>query len=216
MRRNEISQRAIQILAHLLDLVSRDAGYRIHGARGWATAHGVEEGVSTWSVAETLAEQAQCGRAMRVDVRAPGDAKPVWAYRITQKGVDALAEAVGTVPAGIDPPEGDRGAAVWIREGAWVALLALRSAVKNPPKHEKVWIVRESGWRSSRQLTRHVELEDEAAGLSPGRSFFSEDLSWLARVGFAERQVVAKTHVYRVTPAGLAVQRLEWKEPAYA
>ena len=213
MRRNEISSRAIRVLAHLLELVSRDAGYLIHGVRGWSTARGVEEGLSTWSASEVLAAQAQCGRAMRVDVRAPGDAKPVWAYRITQKGLDALAAAVGTAPAGIDPPRGDRGAAVWIPEGSWVALLALRSAVENPPKHEKIWIVGESGWRSSRQLTRLVEQEDEEAGLSPGRCFFSEDLGWLVRLGFADQRVVGKTHIYRLSPAGAAVHRLDWKGP---
>ena len=71
MRKNQIPARAIRALTYLLELVSRDAGYLIHGVRGWATARGVEEGLSTWSASEVLAAQAQCGRAMRVDVRAP-------------------------------------------------------------------------------------------------------------------------------------------------
>lgn len=168
--------------------------------------------MATWSASELMAGQAASGRVTRVDVRAPGDPRPVWVYRITQKGMDALAAAVGTAPAGMDPPQGEKGAAVYIREGAWVALCALRSAVESPPKREKTWIAGEWGWRSSRQLTHLVEKEDEEAGLSPGRVFFSEDLAWLARVGFAERNVIEKTHIYRLTPAGAAVQCLDWKE----
>jgi hypothetical protein len=213
MKRNGISHRAVRTLTYLLELVARDAGYLIHGVRGWATAWAVEDGVATWSASELMAGQAACGRMTRVEVGVPGDAKSVWAYRITRKGIDALAAAAGTALAGIDPPQGEKGPAVYIRDGAWVALVALRSVVENPPKWEKTWIPGQTGWRASRELTRLVEKEDDAAGLSPGRSIFSEDLSWLARVGFAERQVVAKTHIYQVTPAGLAVQRLEWKEP---
>lgn len=212
MRRNEIPRRAIRVLTYLLELASRESGYRIHGVRGWATARDVEEGISTWSVSEVLSAQVQSGRVIRADVGASGDAKPVWAYRINQKGVDVLAAAVGTAAAGIDPPSGDRGAAVHIREGAWVALSALRNAMDNPPKHERIWVLGQSGWRSSRELTRLVEREDEEAGLSPGRCFFSEDLAWLVRIGYAEQKVVAKTHIYRLTPAGASVQRLEWKE----
>jgi hypothetical protein len=216
MRQNEISHRAIRALTYLLELVAREAGYLVHGVRGWATAWAVEEEMSTWSSSELMGGQAACGRATRADVRAPGDAKAVWAYRITQKGIDAVAAAVGTSPAGIDPPGGEKGSAVYIRDGAWVALCALRSVVESPPKWEKIWIVGESGWQSSRQLTRLVELEDEKDGLSPGRSFFSEDLAWLARVGYAERRVIEKTHIYRVTPTGAAAQRLDWKEPGDA
>jgi hypothetical protein len=139
MRRNEISHRAIRALAYLLELASRDAGYRVHGVCGWATAPDIEQGIGTWSASELMAAQVSSGRVTRVDVRAKGDARPVWVYRITQKGVDVLAAAVGTGPAGIDPPQGEPGAAVWIREGAWVALIALRSAAINPPKHEKIW-----------------------------------------------------------------------------
>lgn len=216
MRRNEISRRAIRVLTYLLELTSRESGYRIHGVRGWGTARDVEEGTSTWSVSEVLSAQVQSGRAIRVDVRTPGDTKPVWAYRINQKGADVLAAAVGIAPAGIDSPSGDRGAAVYIREGAWVALSALRSATDNPPKHEKVWVVGQSGWRSSRELTRLMEREDEEAGLSPGRCFFSEDLAWLVRIGYAQQKVVAKTHIYRLTPSGASAQRLDWKEPGDA
>jgi hypothetical protein len=216
MKKHEISPRAIRALTYLLELVSRDAGYLVHGVRGWATAWAVEEAMSTWSASELMAGQAECGRMVRVDVRVPGDAKAVWAYRITQKGIDALAAVVGTAPVGIDPPWSERGAAVYIGDGAWVALGALRSVVENPQKWEKFWIVGETGWRSSRELTRLVELEDEEDGRSPGRTFFSEHLAWLARVGLADRRVVAKTHIYRVTPAGLAVQRLDWKEASDA
>ncbi len=134
MRRNEISRQAIRVLTYLLELASRESGYRVHGVRGWGTARDVEDGISTWSVSEVLSAQVQSGRVTRVDVRAPGDAKPVWACRINQKGVDVLAVAMGTAPAGIDSPSGDRGAAVYIREGAWVALSALRNAADQPPE----------------------------------------------------------------------------------
>jgi hypothetical protein len=213
MRRNEISSRAIRALTYLLELVARDAGYLVCGVRGWATAWAVEDGMGTWSASELVAAQAECGRVTRVDVRVPGDARPVWAYRIAQKGVDALAAAAGTAPAGIDPPQQDPGPAVHIREGPWVALCALRSAVENPSKWEKTWVAGQTGWQASRELTRLVEKEDEEAGLSPGRSFLSEDLAWLARVGYATRKVVAKTHIYRVTESGMKAKRLDWKDP---
>ncbi len=35
--------------------------------------------------------------------------------------------------------------------------------------------------------------------MSPGRCFFSEDLAWLVRIGYAEQKVVAKTHIDRLT-----------------
>jgi hypothetical protein len=216
MRRNEISDRAIRALTYLLELLCREAGYLVHGVRGWATAWDVEDGMATWSASELMAGQAACGRVTRVDVRAPGELRPVWAYRIDQKGVDALAAAVGVTPAGIDPPQGERGPAVYIREGPWVALCALRSVAENPPERERVWVAGESGWRSSRELTRLVEKEDEAAGLTPGRSFLSEHLAWLVRLGFSDQRVVEKTHIYRLTPAGAAVERLDWKEPGNA
>lgn len=216
MRRNEISNQAIRALSFLLELVARDAGYLVHGVRGWAIAWAVEEAMSTWSASELMAGQAECGRVTRVDVRVPGDAKATWAYRITQKGIDALAAAVGAAPAGIDPPRSEKGPAVYVQDGAWVALCTLRSVVENPPKWEKIWVVGQTGWRSSRELTRLVELEDEEAGRSPGRTFFSEHLAWLVRVGFADRQVVAKTHVYHVTEAGMKVERLDWKEASDA
>jgi hypothetical protein len=213
MRRNDLPQRAIRALTYLLELLSRDAGYLVHGVRGWATAQDVEDGTATWSASELMSGQAACGRVTRVDVRAPRDAKPVWVYRVTQKGVDALAVAVGTAPAGIDLPQGDPGSAVLIREGAWLALSALRSVAERPAAGEKMWVVGQSGWRSSQDLTRLVEKEGEETGLSPGRCFFSEDLAWLVRLGFASQQVVGKTHIYRLTSAGAAVQRLDWREP---
>lgn len=216
MRKNEITQRAVRALTYLLELLSRDAGYLVHGVRGWATACDVEDGVATWSASELMAGQAACARVTRVDVRAPGERRPVWVYRINQKGVDALAAAVGVTPAGIDPPQGGRGPAVYIREGPWVALCALRSVAENPPKWERLWVVGESGWRSSRELTRLVEKEDEAASLSPGRSFLSEHLAWLVRLGLSDQRVVEKTHIYRLTRAGAAVERLDWKEPGDA
>jgi hypothetical protein len=74
-------------------------------------------------------------------------------------------------------------------------------------------VVGQSGWRSSRELTRIVENEDEKAGLILGRCFFSEDLAWLVRLGYAEQRVVEKTHIYRLTAAGAKVERLEWREP---
>jgi hypothetical protein len=163
-----------------------------------------------------MSGQNACSRVTRVDVRVQGEARPAWVYRIVQRGVDALAAAVGTAPAGIDPPREELADAVYIRSGAWIALSALRSVATIPPHREKIWVEGQSGWRPSWELTRLVEREDEAAGLSPRRSFLSEDLGWLVRVGYAERQVVDSTHVYRLTPRGAAAQRLEWKEPGNA
>jgi hypothetical protein len=204
----------VHALTYLLELAASDAGYLLHGVRGWALARDVEEGMATWSAAELMAGQAECGRATRVDVRAPGEPRAVWVYRISQRGIDDLAAAVGTVPAGIDPPRAKRGPGVYIRFGAWVALSTLRAVAEKPMAWERVWVEGERGWKSSLELNRLVEAEDQAAGVSPVRTFLSEDLAWLVRLGLVERRVLGRTHVYRITPAGAALKRLEWRFPS--
>jgi hypothetical protein len=209
------SEPAIRALVFLLELAARDAGYLVRGVRGWASPQDVEEALGLWGSSELLSAQVQRGRAIREDVRAPGDTRPTYVYRISQKGIDVLAEAVGTAPAGIDEPR-HKPSGVWLREGVQVALDALRSVAESPDPRARVWIVGEVGWTSSPELKRILAKQDEDAGRSPGRTFLSEDLRWLVRLGYAEERIVGRNHVYRITRAGLELKVLEWREPADA
>ncbi|HEX2079565.1 MAG TPA: hypothetical protein VHG08_17700 [Longimicrobium sp.] len=205
---------AIRALAYLTELAAREAGYLVHGVRGWATAREIETALKTWGTGDLMRVQAERGRAIRDDVRAPGEPKAVWAYRITRKGIEALAATVGAAPAGINDPRDANTEGVVLRDGVAVALDALRSAAAQPAVRQREWVDGEAGWWSSRELATLLEQQDEVAGRSPGRTFLSEDLRWLVQLGYAERRVIdGKTHVYRITERGLSLKRLEWHSP---
>jgi hypothetical protein len=210
--RNPPSHPAIRILAYLLELAAREGGYRVRGTRGWATAHEIEEALGTWGTPELMRAQAERQRVLSVDVRAPGESKAAFVYRIARRGVEVLAGAVGASPAGFSDPEHGAEKGVWLRDGVRVALEALRSAATDPRVEPREWAAGEPGWRTSRELTRMLEREDEAAGRSPACGFLSEDLQWLVRMGYADRRTSGKTHVYRVTPRGLDLEVLDWRD----
>ncbi len=212
MKKKTLPFPAAQALMYLLDLAAHGAGYCVRGTSGWATAADVERGARIWSAGEVLRAQAQRGRVLREDVRVCGETGPRWVYRLAQAGVDALAEAVGVWPVTIRNPGVQSESRVLIPEGCVVALEALRAAAQPGVSGRHVWFEGEPEWRSSRELTTELAREDEAAGRSY-RWFTSEDLAWLVSRGLAEPCIVGRrTPVYRITPAGLQVQWLEWRD----
>lgn len=171
----------------------------MHGVWGWATPQDVDDALGMWGTPEIMRAQAERQRVHRVDVRAPGETQPRWIYRISQKGADVLAQAVGATSASVSEPR-PRKSGVWLREGVEVALDALRSAAE---------LSGGRGWRSTSQLKRVIAKEDSDSGRTPGRTFLSEDIAWLVRLGYAEKRIVRRTHVYRVTQAGLDLKLLD-------
>lgn len=203
---------ALTALAWLLDLAAQRAGFTVHGLPGWASAEHVESAVREWGTGELLRTQAKKGRVLQHDARALGERRPVWVYRISQQGMDALAQTLGISPAGVqDSAVGERVGPL-VRESAQHALGALRAALDPDAKSGREWVRGEVGWRSSREITDQMAREDEAAGRRY-RWFTTDDLRWLIRLGFAEGRVVGRTHVYRLTPVGAALEPLAWREP---
>lgn len=209
---------AVAALTWLLDLAAQGAGLKVRGVRGWATAEHISAAVRGWGTPELMRSQWQRGRVLRQDVRAPGDGKPTWVYRISQRGVDLLGTVAGVAPAGIREPrvDPDLETRVYLRDGPAAALDALRLAAAGKAVRPREWVTGESGWRPSWELGILLEQEDVSRRRTPGRTYLSEDMKWLVRLGLAEQEIVEKTHIYRITPIGSAVQRLDWKEPGNA
>lgn len=213
MKRTALAYSTVRVLFHLLELAAQNAGFRVRGVWGWATAADVERGAKVWGAGELLRTQVQRGRVLREDVRVHGGARPQWVYRVSQAGLDALAEAVGVWPVAISGPRLDREDRVLLSDGCVVAVEALRYSAAAAAPGRRSWIEGEPEWRSSRQLTDEIAHLDELAA-RPYRWFTSEDLGWLVAQGLVERRVIAdRAHVYRLTPAGQRVQWLEWRDP---
>lgn len=121
-----------------------------------------------------------------------------------------LAAALGTSPLSLPDPADAHEERVLLRESVRHAIEGLRSALAPETQPRRVWVQGEMGWRSSREVTAAMAKEDEAAGRTY-RWFTSDELKWLVRLGYAEERIVRSVHVYRLTPAGAALQPLEWK-----
>jgi hypothetical protein len=133
-------------------------------------------------------------------------------YRISQRGVDVLARAVGVWAARIREPDPRTPKGVLLADGAAAALDALRAAAM--PELALGADIDHGGahWVSARELRKVLERVDEAAERPP-RWFLSEDLQWLVRHSLTEERVLGRPHLYRITPAGGVVQPLEWVDP---
>jgi hypothetical protein len=70
----------------------------------------------------------------------------------------------------------------------------------------------ETGWCSAREISRAWKKAANESGAAE-LYFVTDDMQWLGRNGFAEHQVVNRVYVYRLTPAGAALQALAWREP---
>jgi hypothetical protein len=207
-----LSLPAAKVLLYLVELLARGGGYRLRGVHGWADPGEIERHSRTWAVSDLMRTQVRRGRVLAHDARPPGENRPLWLYRISQAGVDCLAESVGVWPAGVREPHPGGDPHVFLREGpvrAWQALV-LASNPCVPCTRE--WVAEEPGWRSARELNALLASEDEAAGRT-GRSFWSEDLRWMLTHRFADERVVERTHVYKLTEAGARLRPLEWQDP---
>lgn len=203
----------IRVLAWLLDLAAQRAGFTVRGQPGWASADEIEAGARTWGTSELMRAQAKRGRVLEHDARAPGEVRPQWLYRISQRGVDELACALGVGSASMGNPERRTEPRIFLRESTQHAIQGLCAALDPAAKPRRVWVPGQVGWRSSRELTAEMAREDEAVGRAY-RWFTSEDLGWLVRLSFVEKRVVGRTHIYRLLPAGAELKPLEWREPS--
>lgn len=122
--------------------------------------------------------------------------------------MDQLAAARDIVPLRIRPPLEQDEPRVLVRENARHAIEGLRAALNPEVRPHRVWVEGDVGWRSSRELTSAMAQEDEAAGRRY-RWFTTDDLCWLVRLGLAEKRLIRGVHVYRLTPAGAALQALD-------
>lgn len=210
--RGSLGYPAAKVLLYLAELAARDGGYRVRGVHGWADPGEIERQSRIWGVGELLRAQVRRGRVLAHDARPPGEGRPLWLYRISQAGADRLAESVGVWPAGVREPNPGGDPHVLLREGplrAWQALVLALDPLMRPTR---VWIPDEPCWRSARELNALLASEDNAAGRTQ-RGFWSEDLRWHLVHAFAAEQVVGRTHVYRITPAGAQLRPLEWRDP---
>lgn len=205
----------LKLLSFLLDLLSRSAGYEVRGARGWATSKQIQTSTKVWATHEFMRAQAKVGRVIGHDARAPGQEKPLWLYRVSQKGADAIAAALGVPAATVEDPPHPEETRVLLTESARHALAALKAAREAPAEPPRRWVEGETGWRSALELTAEQDLASRIADTF-GRSFTGDDLRWLAKIGLAESRIVGHTHVYRLLPRGAEIQTLEWREPTDA
>jgi hypothetical protein len=212
MNKTRLSHSAAEILIFLLELAAGDGGFELRGVPGWASPSAVVQRTGIWNAQGLLATLARNALVLREDVRAPGDVRAAYVCRITQRGVDTLAEAVGTWSADLHLPGVRAETCVLLRDGvviAWDALCLVargaRGLGEGRGRGDRNWI-------SLRQLNRFLECEDEAADRPP-RWVLSEDVRWLVQRGFAEEYVEGGTHRYRTTDIGAALRPLRWREP---
>jgi DNA-binding PadR family transcriptional regulator len=200
-------------LTYLLHLVAREGGFEYRGRRGWALPDHVQEHTRRWGTGEVLRMQARRGRVLQHDVRVPGTRQPTYIYRLTQKGLDHLAESAGIAPARVLPPDLSTDLRVYLRDGVASALLGLRQAAEAAAGlRAKEWVPGETGWRSALEISRAWAEEAERTGVREPY-FVTDDMKSLVRHGYAEHRIVGRDHIYRLTPAGAALRALDWKEP---
>lgn len=210
--RNSLSAPATEILTYLLRLVAREAGFQALATDGWATAGYVEADTRQWGTSDELRALAKRCLVRQLDVRPPGGTRSVFIYRITQKGLDWVAATAGIAPAVVTPPFAGHENRVYLRDGVAAAIVGLRDAAAHTHIRPREWVPGETGWCSAREISRAWEKAANESGAAE-LYFVTDDMKWLVRNGFAEHRVVNGVHVYRLTPAGAALQPLEWREP---
>jgi hypothetical protein len=207
-----IGYAAAKVFLYLTELAARGGGYRLKGVRGWADPGEIERHTQTWAVSDLLRVQVRRGRVIAYDARPPGERHPLWLYRVAQPGVDCLAESVNVWPAGVREPRLGGDPRVFLREGPLRAWQALKLASAPGRRARRVWVPDQPEWCPARELNALLAAEDEAVGRT-ARCFWSEDLRWMVRHSFADELVVDRTHVYKLTEAGVQLRPLEWRDP---
>jgi DNA-binding PadR family transcriptional regulator len=210
--KSSLSRSAAAILTYLRHLVVREAGFQALATRGWATVAYVEADTRQWGTSDELRALTKRRLVRQLDVRPPGGTRAVFIYRITQKGSDLLAATADIAPAIVTPPSAGQENQVYLRDGVVAAITGLRDAAEQTHIRPREWVPGETGWCSAREISQAWEKTAHESGAA-ALYFVTDDMQWLVRNGFAEHQVVNAVHVYRLTPAGAALQALEWREP---
>ncbi len=120
-------------MRYLRYIALRDGGYRYRGGLGWALREDVEKALGQ-KLPERLPRLHARGFLNREDVRACAQPRPVWLYRITQVGADAigLRERLPNrqIPHLQPSPANLPDTAFYIPQQSWLALVALRHSME--------------------------------------------------------------------------------------
>ena len=202
-------------LLYLWRLAVHEGGYKLCGVRGWAHLEDVEEATrqALWDQLPPLHRR---GLLDHMDARAPGRSRPVWVYRISDRGVRAVHDFASTVhgpiptlnPAGSEAP-------VWAPQRQRGALQLLRAAYDDPATPIRFG---ERGWLTGRELGERVHERNRARGRAPFLAVDATDLRWLLGKRLIERRDEppppgrqAAVIFWRVTELGRYVPLLDWK-----
>lgn len=177
-----VAERDAAAMRYLRYIALRDGGYRYCGALGWALREDVEEALGQ-KLPERLPRLHAQGYLTREDVRARGQTRPVWIYRITQLGADAVGVRDRLpdrqIPSLEPSPANLRDTAFYIPDRSWHVLLELRRAMER--RAVSPHLPGEPGWISASDLrmqlggagtsrwevrsTETLQLEEENDGL---------------------------------------------------
>lgn len=189
------------------------AGYELGGVRGWAHINDLRDGLAGY-FPEVLPRLHSRGLLTHADVRAPGQKRPVWVYRISERGLAEMDEAAPREHRSVRwPRTGYTGGAVYAPGRQRGALRLLREAYDDPAVPERFG---GRGWVSGRELGARVDLHNsrQERGRHSRIAVDGTDLHWLILWGFAERRNDpdrAGVVYWRATEAGRAVRLLDWK-----
>jgi hypothetical protein len=192
------------------------AGYALGGVRGWAHINDLRDDLAGY-FPEVLPRLHKRGLLTHADVRAPGQKRPVWVYRISEPGLAVTDEAAPKEHKRVPRARtDDTGGAVYAPRRQRGALRMLRDAYADPSVPERFG---GRGWVSGRELGARVDLHNRQQrgrhGRHPYFAVDGTDLHWLVLWGFAERRNDpdrAGVVYWRATEAGRAVRLLDWKE----
>ncbi len=189
------------------------AGYQLRGVRGWAHLSDLNEDPGGYFL-EVLPRLHARRLVDRSDVRAPGQVRPVWVYRISERGVDVMDAAVPKAHKPISTPRtAETGGMVYAPRRQRGALLVLREAFNDPAVPERF---AGRGWITGREIGTRVELfnfHHRRTG-QPKLAVDGTDLRWCALWQLVERRNHpdrAGVVYWRITAAGLAAHLLDWK-----
>lgn len=203
----------LDALRFLRLLAIRRAGYEVQGVRGWAHITDLRDHLAGY-FPEVLPRLHKRGLVTRVDVRAPGQQRPMWVYRISERGLAVMNEAEPKEHSAVTRPRtDDTGGAVYAPSRQRGALRLLREAYDDPAVPERF---SGRGWVSGRELGVRVDLHDftQRQERQPHIAVDGTDLHWLIKWGFAERRNDpdrAGVVYWRATPGGRQVRLLDWK-----
>jgi hypothetical protein len=181
--------------------------------RGWAHINDLRDEMAGY-FPEVLPRLHKRGLVTHADVRAPGQKRPVWVYRINERGLAVMDEAAPKEHKPVPRPRReDTGGAVYAPSRQRGALRLLREAYDDPAVPERFG---GRGWVSGRELGARVDLHNftQRRERQPHIAVDGTDLHWLILWGFAERRNDADRAgvvYWRVTEAGRAVRLLDWK-----